>query len=373
METFLKECIYLIHLVRCAIHDLQPRELPEGMSFELVYECGVYHHVANIAFYSVEKLNVKPDPELYHKWQDCRDMTIVRDINQSFAADEIRDSFQNAGIRWVEVQGTRIKPLYPSPEWRTMSDIDFIVDLDNLPQAAKILDRLGYRYWDVDHAAVHGHRPPNINVEIHSDYFEATSDYANVMRSPFASLDENGQCEQNVFYLYNILHIAKHYFRGGCGIRRVLDAYYLDKHYGCALDHNYIHNSLRLAGAEEFYTALVTLAREWFGADERDCSQCEMAGYILNSGLHGNRSNEIKNRLDQTFDNAASFAKLRFLMMRFLGGGGTLKRKYPVLERHKILYPFCWLHRGFCALKPKKIRRIRNEIRAVLNTEETED
>lgn len=47
---------YLIHLVRCAIHDLQPKELPPGMDFNVLYECDAFHHVANIAFDSLNKL-----------------------------------------------------------------------------------------------------------------------------------------------------------------------------------------------------------------------------------------------------------------------------------------------------------------------------
>ena len=56
MRKFQDEFDYLIHLVRCAVHGEAPQELPEGFDFQRVYECGEYHHIANIAFYSVEKL-----------------------------------------------------------------------------------------------------------------------------------------------------------------------------------------------------------------------------------------------------------------------------------------------------------------------------
>ena len=39
-----------------------------------------------------------------------------------------------------------------------------------------------------------------------------------------------GLSAEDAFYAYNILHIAKHYHYGGCGIRRVLDVYYLYRH-----------------------------------------------------------------------------------------------------------------------------------------------
>ena len=121
MRDFLDEYDYLIHLIRCGICDEQPGELPESFRFEQVYECGNYHHVANIVFDSIEKLMHKPEESLYQKWQACRDKAIIRDINQSYAAEEIRNSFSNADIRWLELQGTKMKSLYPKPEWRTMS------------------------------------------------------------------------------------------------------------------------------------------------------------------------------------------------------------------------------------------------------------
>ena len=373
MEKFLEESGYLIHLVRCAVHGLQPRELPEGLCFELVYECGIYHHVANIAFYSLEKLKNKPEPELYRKWQACRDMAIVLDINQSFAAREIRDALSGADIRWLEVQGTKIKPLYPQPEWRTMSDIDFIIDRENLPKAKALLQDLGYQCWDVHRVAVHGRRVPNINVEMHSVFFEETTAYYNIIPSPFDTVDQTGQCDLDTFYLYNLLHIAKHYFRGGCGIRRVLDVYYLNKHYGHLINRTAIRQALEHANAADFAAGLNSLALSWFGEGEEDLPQTDMAGYILNSGLHGNRYNEVKNRLDKTFDKTTRFAKVKFLIRRVFGAGGTLKNKYPVLERHKILYPFCWLHRTFRALRPKKLKRIRNEVRTVMKTKPNEE
>lgn len=140
-------------------------------------------------------------------------------MNQDHATEEIRAAFRGESIRWLEVQGTKVKPLYPRPEWRTMSDIDYIVDVKNLTRAGMLLERLGYQ-WKLAHEdmEVAAHRPPNINIELHTGYFFPDSEYYEVMGTPFATEPD--------LYLYNILHIAKHYYYGGCGIRRVLDAFF---------------------------------------------------------------------------------------------------------------------------------------------------
>lgn len=366
MQMFLDECEYLIHLVRCTIHDLQPQELPEGLDFERVYGWGVYHHVANIAFYSVEKLALKPEAQLYGKWQACRDRAIVLDINQSYGAQQVREAFAKGGVRYLEVQGTKVKPFYPQPSWRTMSDIDFIVEPQKLSEAAHILETLGYRCREERPGEVFAHYPPSINIELHTEYFMENYEYRKILHSPFGSVDENGQCGPETLYLYNIAHIAKHYFKGGCGIRRVLDVYFLNEKLGAVIDRSQIRRALEPVNGAQFYDELQSLADAWFSKEGQSFPRTEMAAYIVNSGLHGNRPNELKHQLEKTFDNTLRFAKLRYFLRRFWGSGGQLRKKYPILERHKILYPLCWLHRSFRALQPQRFKRIRKEAEAVL-------
>ena len=365
MRVFMDECDYLIHLIRCAIHNQQPCELPQGLCFDRIYECGVYHHVANIAFYSVEKLTNKPADELYRKWQACRDRAVILDINQNYAAQEIRAALEGASIRFLEVQGTKLKPLYPHPEWRTMSDIDFIIDPENLQKAADLLKGLGYECEEKYGAEVDAHRRPNINIEMHSHYFLEEIEYREALRLPFETVEQTGQYDLNEFYLYNILHIARHYFYGGCGIRRVLDAYFLNKTFGEMLDRQYIQDALERVNAADFAAELSELADAWFGGAEQNVSRCKMAKYIILSGMHGTRSNATKKYLDQHYDSTARFGKLKYMFHRFAGSGGILRKAYPVLEQYKILYPFCWVHRAFCSLRPKMIKRFISEVKAV--------
>ena len=357
MAKFLDECDYLLHLVKCAIHNEQPDELPENLSFERAYQFGLHHQIANIAFYSVEKLEKKPQGELYAKWKACRNQAVILDINQRYAAEEIRNALQAMGIRSLEVQGTNIKPIYPQPDYRTMSDIDFIIDLDKLEQARGVLEQLGYRCEELAGVEIDAFRPPNIHVELHTDYFPKDSPYACILGNPFEADDVNR------FYCYNILHIAKHYFWKGCGIRRVLDAYFLNLNYGETLDKDYVKSIFDAAEVRDFATELSSLANAWFGEGEYAVERTDMAIYILNSGLHGTARHRVENRL-KTY--GGRFYKLKYVWRRIRGDREMLYMAYPVLKRHKILYPFCWLHRAFRALRPRNIKRLKNEAKAVM-------
>lgn len=368
MGIFRDEFDYLIHLVRCVIREEQPQELPEDFDFQRVYEYGEYHHIANMAFYSVEKLIKKPEPTLYAQWETCRDRAVIREINQSFAADELRDAFRNAGIRSLEVQGTKIKPLYPQPDHRTMSDIDFIIDPENLSKAWAILESLGYECKDEHGVEVDAFRAPNINIEVHTEYFPRDSKYHAVMRPPFSSVEEAGEYDLNEFYLYNILHIVKHYIGGGCGIRRMLDLYYLNRHYSSLIDRKYIRTFLKMLGDVELVSELTALADSWFGDGRAAPERSETERYILNAGLHGTKPNAVSNRVKRNYQGNLWFARMGYFLQRIVGTKEILYKTHPILKRWKILYPLCWIHRVFCAFRPQKLKQLRKEIKVVMNT-----
>ena len=358
MGVFLDECDYLIHLVRCGIHNTQPEELPQGLDFQRVYEWGAYHHVANIAFYALEKLKTKPQDSLYAKWEADRNRAVIRDMNQCYAAEEIRTAFREGAIRSLEMQGTKIKPLYPQSDYRTMSDIDFVVEPENMAKAKEILENLGYQ-CKIEHGVeVVAFRPPNIHVEVHTEYFAHNEDFRSILPAPFTSPEANSISE---FYLYNILHIAKHYLYGGCGIRRVLDVYYLNRNYGDIIDSDYVASLLEKAKVSQLAAELTVLANAWFGEGEQVAVDRDVASYVTKSGVHGHRANERNNRLKKL-----EGSKGEILWKRFWGTKQILRKSYPILERHKILYPFCWMHRALRALHPRKMKGLVREVKAVL-------
>lgn len=364
---------YLVHLIRCTIHDQQPQELPKGLKFERVFECGKFHQVANIAFYSIEKLHNQPEPKLYSQWQAYRDQAVMCDITQHYAAQELREAMQDQGIRYVELQGTKIKPLYPQPDLRTMSDIDFVIDEENIPKAKALLENLGYECEMFCQVEVNGNRPPNTYVEMHAEYFLENCPYRQVMSAPFDAVDDQGQCKINAFYLYNILHIAKHYFLSGCGIRRVLDVYFLNRKYAWCMKDPLVIQGLQSANLVDFAAEFGQLAETWFGAEACGFPESEMARYILNAGVHGSTYNGQKNALEKNFRKTGRLAGARYYLRRFWGNRKDLLVRYPILKRYKILYPFCRLHRIFSILSPKRFRYVRQEIRIVNRMETKEE
>ena len=346
---------YLIHLVRCTLHNEQPMEAPETVSFDTVLDCALKHEIGNVAYYSVERLYKKPSEDILQHWQLRRDFAIERECNQSFARDEIVNEFQRLGIRSLEVQGTKIKTLYPLPELRTMSDIDFIIDLDHLERAGEVLRNLGYTCKKLGEVEIDGFRPPNIHIELHTEYFPADSEYHNCMRPPFVSIEESGIYDVNDFYIYNMLHVAKHYFCRGCGIRRIMDVYYLNRHFARQIDREYVESVFQKSGVVDFVTNISLLAEYWFG---KGCFfNCfkEMIPYITGNPLHGTEENQTGYFLQKEYGPNAKFIKLRYIVKMIFAGDDIMLRHYPILKKWRVMYPVCWLHRMLrAAFHPKK-------------------
>lgn len=362
MREMISESRYLVHLLRCAIRDEQPQELPQSLSFGKVFSLGRAHSVENIAYYSVSKLDRKPEAALYREWELRCNMALTRDVNQSFAREEILDAFAQAGIRCLEVQGTKIKPFYPQPEYRTMADLDFIIDRENLGKAWQLLEELGYECEDNHGVEVDAFRAPNINIEVHSEYFPASSAYHTVMRPPFASVEETGAYDVNELYIYNILHIAKHYFKKGCGLRQVLDVYYLNRHYGPVLNREYVASVFQKAGVVEFAEKLSALAEHWFGDGPFREDLEEMEAYLLSSGVNGNRYNHLNNELKAMQNQGIRCFRLKYSLKRIFVGKTYLYGRYPITKKWKILLPFSWVYRLFAFVTPGGRRRLRQEL-----------
>jgi hypothetical protein len=286
-------------------------------------------------------------------------------VNQSFAREEILDAFQAAGIRSLEVQGTQIKQFYPQPEYRTMSDIDFIIDRENLPRAYQILEGLGYECEDVEGVEVDAFRPPNINIELHSEYFSKHNDYYDMMRPPFASVDETGEYDFNEFYIYNILHVAKHYFLKGCGLRRILDVYYLNRHYTPLLNWEYVNSYFEKANIQDFFKKVSALAQYWFGDGECTEDVDRMIQYIMGSGVHGNTRHSLGNHLRDQYGEGVRFFRLKYFWKRLFVSKEVLYTRYPRAKKWKILLPFCWIHRLFTAVSDENRSRIKEEVEVV--------
>ena len=325
---------YTVHLAACAVRGLVPAEKPDGLSFSAVYRGAVRHDLAGLTYLSVERLKNKPDAALLGKWSDRRGLALARDLRQEAAADEIRAALGGAGIAYYELQGTRLKKLYPSPDMRTMSDIDFLIGPASLASASAALEKLGWAtHAEEDGMTAVGLKEGGLTAELHGRYFASDPAYETAMDG----LDPSGE---KALYLFTLLHAVKHYCSGGCGVRRLIDLYLLQKAYPSFAADADITERLGTAGEAGLAERLLRIASYWFGDGRHSADTAEIEERIKRSGVHGTVEGMTENMLA-----AAGTGKTRYILRRAFPDAETLSRTYPALKGCPARYPYYCIRR----------------------------
>lgn len=345
---------YLLHLIFSVLNDRAPIEKPEHISFSNVFQHGVKHYVANIAYYGIERLSHKPEAELLYQWKKECDEWVLKDIHQKLARSEIVKLLKEKNIPFIEAQGTVVKNYYPQSDFRTMSDIDFIVSIDDLPKTKGIFKQLGYAPENIGELEIDAIRKPDIFVEMHSDFFY-NGDYAKIMPNAFdCCIESDNRLTDEYFYLYNFLHFCKHYFGRGCGIRNVIDIYLLNKQLLSQINYNFVLDKLSELKLVEFYEQISDLANMWFDkAIKYKTKHTEIEEYLFECGIYGTSNIALKNSFKKQRDNGVHFVRFRYIWKLIFLTREQIAKKYNIRKHKTLLYLPLSLYRIIHALFTK--------------------
>ena len=79
----------------------------------------------------------------------------------------ILDALNNNGVKCMPLKGSILKYLYPSPELRTMSDLDILYETKKSKQLRNILKSFGYKCEKKGGKDDEYFKPPFMNLEMH--------------------------------------------------------------------------------------------------------------------------------------------------------------------------------------------------------------
>ena len=372
--TFNYDYEYLIHLIYCFIHGAQPEEKPENISFKNVYELGVAHEVANIAFLSVNKLENKPDSELYAEWQVCYFHSVQRDARQWEERELLVDALHKNGVRTLEAQGTVTKKLYPTTDSRMMSDIDFIIDLENLALAEETVLSLGYRTEHENEIEFNAYNQNGLETEFHTDFFteymlhkkerfNAALNSAFDHAKPSEADPLTYVLDKTYYYLFSLLHVIKHYEIAGCGIRRILDLYYLKK-LESSIDMSVVNATLIEGSFDKEAALLFELEAFWFEGKKPENDLSELIKDVVLAGNHGSYEQYIRNDVRKDRDKGVRFPKLKKVKDFLFPTKEYMHLGSEFLRKHNVPLVLCWIYRLFHSVKniPNTIGKIKNLI-----------
>lgn len=284
--------------------------------------------------------------------------------------------FEKARLAFMPLKGAVLRGFYPTPWMRNSCDIDILVKGEELETARALLLENGYvgvgeGTHDVSFTSATG-----VHLELHYRLIEERilSDAAKILNDPWkhAHPVRDGayryEMTDAAFYLYHIVHMAKHYLLGGCGIRPFLDLWVLNH----LVPHDSAARAALLAHAKltDFARVSESLSEAWFAGAAHSPVTEEMEQFVLVGGVYGNVENRV------FIQQAKEGGKLRYALSRIFIPYENLKIYYPVLKKHKWLLPVChvrrWWRLVFCGRFQRSMREFHvNASRSAEDAEKT--
>lgn len=354
-----KTCEYIIKLIRALLTETNPPELPEGISFEDVYRMAKKHHIRNMCLYAIEKLQNQPDEELRSKWNREKAISCAQSAVQLSERDRIIHAFSENGIDCLPLKGCLMKEMYPKPEYREMSDLDILIHRKDEKKVRDLMESIGYKTDKYD-AEIHDSysKDPFVHVEMHItllseeqiSQFETKESEIRLLRDPWKYTIPTEQPHiysftWEDFYLFLIIHLAKHYFGSGTGIRQVTDIWMF--HQNHAINRELVYQSLKKTNLYDFCKNAEQLVEAWYEESTLSPELMEMQDYVFSSGVYGIHSHGVVHRIERFEKQYASNrrAYVTYAFSRIFPSLKWMQNNYPVLKQYPVLLPGAWIYR----------------------------
>lgn len=349
----------LIKIIKAVING--NRYEPENISdidWEFLYDFAEFHSVTEMTAYKIAELEEVPD-EIKRRFASSLDISIMRDTNQEYMVSQMLEAFEKNGIECMPLKGYILKHMYPAPEMRSMCDVDVLIHSAEIGKIKEIMQTIGF---DFDKESPHEYiffAKPYVSVELHKSLVpnynhDLFSYYGDGWRIAKKKQGFNNIYEMSFedFYIYAIVHAAKHYLNGGTGIRQVSDIYVLqncDKY--DRMEKDYVTSELKKLGLDTFSKILCDLSNVWFGERAHDEKTLQMEEYILMSGVYGTQERAKSSRVyRESAKSSYRVSRIKiYLRMIFPRRIGLINR-YPIVKDKKWTYPFVIVYRWFDVL-----------------------
>lgn len=297
------------------------------------------------------------DQEELKAWLERSRRLQVQSMVQQSEAQALKKLFVSHGFHVLPLKGYYMKGMYPKPEHRQMCDLDFLLGAQEMEQARELMEQRGYTTEHFQEGNHDNYRKlPFLYVELHRRLLAEDSPYApglgDMLQRAVRCPEGEYEVSWTDYYLFLLVHFAKHVEWAGCGPRSVLDVYLFRRAHGEDLDEAYLHDRLANMGLEDFCRKVEEMAQHWFAphGEQPTLSESaqEMANEILGSAVYGTRRQVEENLLREHRGAKGSVeqAGLRYLWSCLFLPRKNMEIMYPVLRRHPALLPACWLVRG---------------------------
>lgn len=314
---------------------------------------------------AISKVKEKFDEQIF--------TAVYRYENINYELERLKETLEEAEIPFIPLKGSVIRKYYPEPWLRTSCDIDILVKEADADNAAEYLQT--QLQYGVDRKGQHDvsmFTASNVHVELHfklldSD-FKQVKDLMDVWSGDEISLlsDSEYQMSKELFLLYHIYHMAKHFVHGGCGIKPFIDLWIIKNKVG--FDEEKAQKMLQESGLLAFFERSTDLVNVWFEGKPHNSVTQGMENFILQGGVYGTLEQHL------AMSQNKKGGKFRHLLSKIFLSYEQMKVYYPSVKKCPILFPFYqvrrWCRILFCGGRKAAMNEIK--VNKNITTEEQE-
>lgn len=346
----IQEINYIIELLKCAVTEETP-SIPAGnLDWDRIFLFAKQHRICSTLYFGIQKLpkNIWQQVGHYDQFLLSYKKNLVLDSNRTYELNLLRQDFEKHHIDYIFLKGSVTKHLYPDTSMRVMNDVDIFYRNADIRTVTDIFCKHGYHIIKKEPKEITFFKSScKIKIEMQTQLvdagYEVWSRYMENIWDKCIPLKGNHQYHMTDedFYIYHILHMAKHFINGGIGLTHILDIWMMRNTY-TDLDEDYIQKTFRLLSLDVFESRLKQLVDVWFNhvtPEPEDARILElMTEYIFSGGAFGTT-------LQKETNSAASQDKNHIPMLRkIFPDKNTMVNYYgSAILKHPLLLPFYYI------------------------------
>lgn len=362
---------FFIECVKKGINNQQVESLPTQLDYKDFFALCATHAMCVVVFKALQNVVDKLPPQFLTALRDDVFLQIKLDVQSEYDVNALLSAFEERDIKYMPLKGYHLKKLYPSTDMRYSSDVDVLIDKDQLKQVRVLVSELGLetKRRDEHHDIVYQPTTKTI-FELHKTLFVGPLEkYFGINNEPFekAEVKQGYKCfyqmGKELFYISMLAHSAYHFAEGaGVGIRHLTDIYLYRK--ANELNEEYLNSELEKCNLLTFKNEFEKAAFYLFANGEADHFTLTLCKHVLQSSLFSNNSSKdastVVSQLKEGETNEKT-AKKRSFWRAIFPAKEKMQFSYPVLKKQIWLLPLFYVVRWFHVLftRPKNVSKLK--------------
>ena len=346
---------FITRLIKSALSDTTPFIPNEDLNWDVVFHYGKIHRILPLLYFGIKKLpndyiqtipNVKKC-ELEYK------ENLVLDANRENEISKVSKSLSENDVDFMLLKGSITKHFYPDTSMRTMSDIDILYRNADIKTIDSIFERLNYKkIKSTLKDCMFANETTGVQIEMQTLLIdEVYSDWFSYLDNIWDKCSKNSsglyEMSKEDFYIYHIIHMAKHFINGGIGLRHVIDTWIINNHYK-DIDYSYIDSAFDQLGLSTFNSRIKELCNYWFDDKTARTYTIKLAKYILNNGAFGNVKQQI------LIEASGNDGRVNYKNKVFPPKAVFIDYFGDTIKNHPCTIPFYWLKLTYIRLFKNK-------------------